>query len=99
MLVPLIGAAAKAALIAGKPILRGGNPGGWQAERRSDALQPSSGAVMAHRRGADAGVVPRQALAMLDAPFYSRSAVRTVFGGEVGGCMRLWSLTGSGRGG
>ena len=32
---------------------------------------------------ADAGVVPRQVLAMLDAPFYSRSAVRTVLGGEV----------------
>ena len=32
---------------------------------------------------ADPGVVPQQVLAMLDAPFYSRSAVRTVLGGEV----------------
>ena len=32
---------------------------------------------------ADAGVVPMQVLGMLDAPFYARSAVRTVLGGEV----------------
>ena len=38
---------------------------------------------MAHRRRADAGVAPRQALALLDAPFYSRSAVRTQVSGEV----------------
>ena len=32
---------------------------------------------------ADPGVVPRQVLGMLDAPFYSRSSVRTQIGGEV----------------
>ena len=32
---------------------------------------------------ADAGVVPRQVLNMLDAPFYSRSAVQTQINGEV----------------
>lgn len=32
---------------------------------------------------ADPGVVPQQVLAMLDAPFYSRSAVRTQLGGQV----------------
>ena len=31
---------------------------------------------------ADAGVVPRQVMGMLDAPFYSRSVVRTVLGGQ-----------------
>ena len=31
---------------------------------------------------ADAGVVPRQVLPMLDAPFYSRSAVQTTINGE-----------------
>ncbi len=32
---------------------------------------------------ADAGVVPRQVLPMLDAPFYTRAAVQTQLGGEV----------------
>ncbi|PUB11070.1 carotenoid 1,2-hydratase [Yoonia sediminilitoris] len=32
---------------------------------------------------ADAGILPRQVLNMLDAPFYSRSAVRTQLNGEV----------------
>ena len=32
---------------------------------------------------ADAGVVPKQVMAMLDAPFYSRSVVRTVLGGKM----------------
>ena len=32
---------------------------------------------------ADPGVMPRQVMGMLDAPFYSRSVVRTVLGGQV----------------
>ncbi len=38
-------------------------------------------AVRRETRG-DAGVVPRQRLAMLDAPFYTRAAVETQIGGE-----------------
>lgn len=46
--------------------------------------RPLPRSLWAVRRGArgDAGTTPRQALAMLDAPFYCRSAVTTTLGGR-----------------
>ena len=80
----MIGAAAKAALIAGK------NPFCAVAIREvgrpnASPMRFSQAAVPSWPTGAEPmrGLVPRQVLAMLDAPFYSRSAVRTQVGREV----------------
>ncbi len=57
---------------------------GTAAPMELPPLTPFRRSLWAVRREtrADAGYVPRQVKAMLDAPFYSRSAVRTRIGGQ-----------------